>query len=343
VLDIFNNDAFSITSLTDALREVKHRPSSLSDMGLFEVTSVATTSVAIERLGDTLELVAPTPRGSPGETRDTQKRTIQSIKIPHFEVMWSVYADEVQNVRAFGSQSAIQTVQGVVMDRMGQAMDDLDVTEEHARLGAVQGVVTYKGGDQLDLYSLFGVTPDAEIDFDLDNASPVDGALRAKCVHLVRSVRNSLGGLGYSHLHAVVGDDFFDDLLKHREVRDTYKGWSDEKVLRESYVDPGKSGNDQFRFGGIVWENYGARDTVGDGALLGIASAEAKFFPVGVPGLFRTYYGPADYNETVNTMGLRTYAKQWPMENDKVIRGATQRNALHLCTRPGALRSGRRT
>jgi hypothetical protein len=28
-----------------------------------------------------------------------------------------------------------------------------------------------------------------------------------------------------------------------------------------------------------------------------------------VPGLFRTYYAPADYIETVNTIGQRLYVK----------------------------------
>ena len=66
-------------------------------------------------------------------------------------------------------------------------------------------------------------------------------------------------------------------------------------------------------------------------------------FPVGLPKLFRTYYGPADFTDTVNILGKRLYAKQWPMPNDKGIVGEIQMNALHLCTRPGALRTARRT
>ncbi|MET3646142.1 major capsid protein [Phyllobacterium ifriqiyense] len=31
-------------------------------------------------------------------------------------------------------------------------------------------------------------------------------------------------------------------------------------------------------------------------------------------GLFRAYYAPADYNETVNTMGKRLFAKSRPMQ-----------------------------
>jgi hypothetical protein len=56
-----------------------------------------------------------------------------------------------------------------------------------------------------------------------------------------------------------------------------------------------------------------------------------------VPDLFKTVYAPADYIETVNTMGKPRYAKQYAMPNDKGIHMDTQMNALNWCTRPYAL------
>lgn len=343
MLDIFNNDAFSVTSLTDALRDVKPRPSRIGDMGLFSYESVSTLSVAIERIGDVLQLVAPTPRGAPGEVRDDPKRTIEDIRIPHFQRDWSVYADEVQGIRAFGSETVLETVQSKVAQKIAANTADLDLTDEYSRIGAVQGVVTYKGGQTLDLFSKFGVTQPAEIDFDLDAASPADAVLMKKCVALIRSVRAALGGLPFTYLHAFVGDQFFDDLLTHKEVRETYKYDSQSAFLRNSYVGPNRGSNPIFEFGNIVWENYGAVDTSGDGALMGINTDKAKFVPMGLPGLFRGYYAPADYVETVNTLGRPTYAKQWPMQNGKGIHGETQRNVLHICTRPNALFRAKRT
>lgn len=343
MLDIFNQDAFSVTSLAMALRDIKPRPSRLGDMGLFGGEGVSTLSVAIERVGDILQLVAPTPRGGPGETRDMPKRSIQNITIPHFQRDWSVVADEVQGIRAFGSETALMTVQGIVADKIGVNTDDLDLTDEYSRIGAIQGIVTYKGGQTLNLFTTFGVSQAAEVDFDLDNASPVAGILRKKCTQIIRAMRAALGGLSFTRVHAMVGDAFFDDLLQHPEVRATYMGWDDARILRESYVGLNRSENPTFEFGGIVWENYGAIEASGDGALIGIPTDKAKFFPLGMPGLFKTFWAPADYVETVNTRGQRTYAKQWPMPNGKGINGETQRNPLHICTRPGALLSGRRT
>lgn len=343
MLDIFNNSAFSVTSLTDALRDVKPRPSRLRTMGLFASSSVATLTIAIERIGDILQLVTPTPRGAPGETRDMPKRTIEDLRIPHFQRDWSVYADEVQGIRAFGSETELMTVQALVASKIGVQVEDLDLTDEYTKMGAIQGIVTYKGGQTLNLFTKFGVSQPAEIDFDLDNASPAEGALLLKCTTLIRSVRKALGGLQFDYLHAFVGDTFFDQLLTHKEVRDTYKHDSQSEFLRTSYVGKNRANNPIFEFGGIVWENYGAIEDSGDGALMGIDADKAKFIPVGVPGLFRTYYAPADYEETVNTPGQRLYAKQWPMLNGKGRHGEVQTNVLNICTRPGALFRAKRT
>mgnify|MGYP000849096728 CR=1 FL=1 len=339
MLDIFKNDAFSVTSLTDFINSLKYRPGRIGEMGLFNPSSITTTSIAIERVGDILQLVKPTPRGGPGETRDMPKRTMLNLSVPHFQRDWAVMADQVQGVRAKGSESELETVQQVVGETISAQTSDMDLTEEHARLGAVTGIVTYADGSTLNLFSAFGVTEETEVDFDLDNASPADGALRKACVSVIRKMKAKLGAVPFASIHAFVGDTFFDQLLQHKEVRDTYKGWSDAQILRESYTGPNRSANPMFEFGGIVWENYGEID--GEG--VGIAATKARFFPMGVPGLFRTYHAPADYIETVNTLGERLYAKQWPMPNDKGINGELQMNALQICTRPGALMGARNT
>lgn len=335
MLDIFNNNAFGVTSLTDAVNDMQYQSTRIQDMGLFRASRITTTSISIERIGNTLQLVKPTPRGGPGETRDKPKRSMKSFSVPHFQRDWNVYADEVQGVREMGSENAVRTVQSVVADRMGENLDDFSLTEEHARLGAVMGVVTYADGDTLNLFSEFGVAQEAEINFDLANKA--DGDLRKACVGVIRKMRKNLGAVGFTHIHAFVGDDFFDALLKNPEVRATYEGWSEAKILRESYIGKNRGENPIFEFGGIVFENYGSVEEGG----VGVDTAKCHLFPMGVANLFRTYYAPADYIETVNTRGRRLYSKQWRMQNDKGINGEMQSNALQLCTRPKVLMKGK--
>ena len=110
-------------------------------------------------------------------------------------------------------------------------------------------------------------------------------------------------------------------------------------VLRQGYVTPNGTVYGVFEFGGIIFENYRG----GIGATPFIGANDCHFFPVGVPGLWRTIYGPADYEETVNTVGLPRYAKQWPSPNGKGRSLESQMNAINYCTRPKVLMKGTTT
>ncbi|MCB1718608.1 MAG: major capsid protein, partial [Candidatus Competibacteraceae bacterium] len=68
-----------------------------------------------------------------------------------------------------------------------------------------------------------------------------------------------------------------------------------------------------------------------------IADDEAYVVPRNVPGLFITRFAPADYMETVNTMGLPIYSKSEPMKMNRGIEMEAQSNPIHLCTRPNAV------
>lgn len=334
MLDIFNNDAFSVTNLTDVINELTFKPGRIGELGLFSAAGVDTTTIAIEKKGDLLTIVPPTPRGGPGTTIGKEKRDLRSLIIPHFEINDAVYAEEVQNVRAFGEQRALESVATKVGQRQQTHSINFSVTEEVARLGAVQGVVTYQDGSTLNLFSEFGVAQLPSINFAL--ATAADGELREKCSKVVRSISDVLGGVPFTGIHAFCGDDFFDALLKNPEVRETYQGWNAAQILREGYLGPNRSTYGIFEFGGIVFENYrGAKNAASEVAANGVS-----LFPTGVPGLFKTAYAPADYIETVNTIGQRLYTKQYKMANDKGVHLDTQMNALQYCTRPKTLLKG---
>lgn len=333
ILDVFNSDAFAVVPLTDTINKIKFVPSRIRQMGLFDEQGIATTTAGIEEQSGALSLISPTPRGGPGVTLDKERRKLRSILIPHFEINDAIMAEEVQGVRQWGTESQTQTVQGRVAERMARHSQDLEYTHEYSRIGAIKGTVTYADATTLNLFTLFDVSAQTEVDFDLDNASPASGALRLKAASVVRTITTALDGQMIGGVHAFCGDTFYDNLIAHPEVRDTYLGWAQAEELRTGYA------YGAFPFGGIMWENY--RGAVGGTAF--VHTDKAHIFPVGVPGLFKTFYAPADYVETVNTIGQRLYAKQYRMLNDKGIHFDTQSNALHICMRPNALVPARRT
>jgi len=338
ILDIFNDDAFSVTNLTDAINELTYTPGHISELGIFTEESVDTTTIAIEKKGNIVIVVPPSPRGGVGTTVAKEKRDLLPLAIPHFEIIDAIMAEEVQGVRAFGRGQQLMTVAQKIAQRQNMHVMSMAVTEEAARLGAVQGIITYADGSQLNLYTQFGVSKIDTINFDLTNATPASGALRRACAAVIRMVANELGGVPFRGLRAQCGDNFFDALLAHKEVRDTYKNWNAAQILRDAYIGPNRSVYGIFEFGGIIWENYRGSDSLD----VKINTNHCAIFPEGVPGLFRTVYAPADYEDTVNTMGQRLYNRIYPMENGKGRNFSVQMNALQYCTRPRVLLDGKR-
>ena len=341
MLDIFKNDAFSVTRMTEAMREVDFVPSRIGQLGLFKPESIDVTSVAIEKADKNgLILVPASPRGGPGSTRDMAKRALRQLGVPHFQRDDAIYADEIQSVRAFGSETALETLIGKIASKAAVHSQDFALTEEYHRLNVIKtGNLLDSDGTVLYNYANeFAEALPAEINFDLANATPAEGALRKQCATVVRAMGNTLDGLPFSGVHALCGDAFFDDLLAHKEVRETYKNHEAAANLRSAYVGNGAGGSwGSFEFGGITWENYRG------GGSIGVDTNKCHIFPLGVPGLFKTVYAPADYMETVNRPGQRLYTKQWEMLNGKGVHLEFQMNALHYCTRPRVLMRGRRT
>lgn len=339
MLDIFNDDAFSVVSLTDVVNKMPYLPGQIGAMGLFVETGVATTTVAIDEKNGVLSLVKTTARGAPGVQNTSGKGKTRSFKVPHVQLDDAVMADEVQNVRTLGSTDRVQGVQQVVNDKLAEMILKHDLTLENLRLGAIKGLILDADGSTLfDLFAEFGISANSTVDMDLDNSNPAKGALRKKCAAIVRTITEKLGGVPFTGIHCLAGKDFMDDLIAHPEVRETYLNTPQAAQLREN------GAFQVIRFGGIDFEEYrGASSTVVGGTGVGIADGEAQFFPKGVPGLFRQWNAPADLVETVNTIGLPRYARQYAMPNGKGITLEAQMNPLPICTRPEALVKATRT
>ncbi len=246
--DIFNQDAFSVVELTEAVNKMPYIPGQVGKLGLFKERGIATTKAMIEERNGVLYLVPTTLRGAPGTLNKTSKRQMREFQIPHLQVGDRVIAGDIQNVRAFGSAGQLQTVQGVVNDRLETMTTSLDATLEHLRLGAIKGQILDADGLSVlyDLFTEFGVAQESEVDFDLDNATPASGIVRKKCAAVIRLIAKNLGGLPFEKVHAFCGDAFFDDLIAHPETREIFLGQQEASELRNGYA------YGRFNYGGIV-------------------------------------------------------------------------------------------
>ncbi|EYD71804.1 major capsid protein [Limimaricola hongkongensis] len=328
-MDVFNDDAFSLVSLTAAINAEKYRPGQIGATGIFNEDGVTTTTVFVERRDGVLGLVEPTERGGPGETTGDDGREAVPFRVPHYQRDDAVLADEVQNVRAFGSEQELETVAGRVNRKLARHGQDLQMTLEHQRVGAIKGIVTSKGGVILEnLYTRFGIATPAAVSLELDVETTDVGSVVDGVRH---SIEDSLDA-AYDGMHAFAGRDLHSALWRHKSVKETLLSHAGAVQLRMAVPDV-------FEFGGITWERYrtGASASTDAGGAY-IAPNEARVVPVGVPDLFITRFAPADYEDTVNTEGLPLYARQYAMQNGKGRHLEAQMNAISICTRPETLR-----
>jgi len=98
-LDVFNSDAFSMTSLTDAINKRDYMPGGLAS--LFDARGIPTTTLFVEEKSGQLRLVQTSARGGPGASVGVNLRTARSFRIPHLQQQGTVLADSIQNIRAF--------------------------------------------------------------------------------------------------------------------------------------------------------------------------------------------------------------------------------------------------
>lgn len=330
-LDVFKADAFSLMSLLKAIENVDYKPQYLGSLGIFEDNPVDTRTVAVESRNDTLALIPTTPIGAPLVQRSSDKRTVRNFGTVRIAKGSRIHAESLQGIRAFGSETETEQVQAVVARRLQQLSNDLELTWEHHRLGAVQGIVLDADGSTViyNYYDEFGVAQPSAVGFDLGTLAA--GAVRPLVEsQIVRPIKRNAKGAQITGIKALVGDDFWDALVNHAEIRTTYLNQVAASELRE----PTAFG--RFMFAGVEWVNYQGTD---DNSTVAIAEDEVKFFPVG-SGIFEVAWAPAEFFDTVNRPGV----PRMPLIVTDPLRNAWADVELYsyplfICKRPLTLRS----
>lgn len=323
-IDVFKDDAFTMSSLTALIALQPHQPSRITQLGYFNETGVPTTTVLIERTLGGLALVGNQPRGGTVQNVNAEKRDVTPFVVPHLPQNATIYADEIQNLRAAGEESNAETMSTYVAQRLATMRRRLDATMEYHRISALQGKVLDANGTTVitDLFTAFNITQQT-LAMDLDNDAT---DVRARAIQATRLSEDALGGVGVASYRAFCSDSFFDALISHPKVEVAYERWNQGEFLRS---DP-RAG---FLFANIIWENY-------RGAVNGvkfIADDHAILVPEGVIDLNVCNFAPADTMSAANTMGLPYYAQQEVLRMDKGVELEAQTNPANLCTRPDAI------
>ncbi|MDR5813322.1 major capsid protein [Caballeronia sp. LZ033] len=338
-LNIFKNDVFSTIDLTTAVEKAPFKPEGLGTLNIFDDKPIRTTALAVEQRQGKLVIIPISDRGEEGTQRTTEKRQARYFEVPRLMHSDTIYANELQNIRAFGTESELMQVQDEVARRLNGPTgltSNIEYTWEYHRLAAVQGLLLDADGSVVyNFFNEFGITQPAEIAFNLSAGTA--NSLRPLINGIIRSMaRKAQGAFTQStKIYALCGDAFYDAFVNHPDVVRTFLNWSAAADLRGSQG----AAFDAFYFGGIYWVNYRGSD---DNTTIKIPDDKVKFFPVGAPGVFQRALAPGEAFEWVNTPGKPIYVipifdrdrnMWWKME--------VYSYPLHICTRPEVLFSGR--
>ena len=318
MVDPFTPSAFTLTALTAAINNLKYAPMRLS--GFFEEAGISTLQAAVDIQDGVLSLVDVAPRGAPGDPVFGPARSAIPFIIPHLPERGQILADEVQGVRAFGSENMGEVLTTRLNERLMQMRRNIDYTLESHRLSALMGNYIDANGNSVSLFTTFGVAQQ-DVSFVLGTTTT---KIRSKCLAAIGYIENALDGVPFTGVRALCGSTFFENLITHTNVEATFLNQAQAAELRG---DP----RQELNFGGIVFERYRGTSAVK------VGDNDAYAFPTGVPGLMITRFAPANYNETVNTIGLPYYSKAEPLKFGKGYELEAQSNPLNLVTRPAAV------
>jgi hypothetical protein len=339
-IDVFHSDPFTMIEMTAAVERLPFRPTGIGELNLFEDNPIRTRALMVEQRAGTLALIQTSPRGAPATERATEKRTARYFEVPRLRHGDTIYAEEIQSVRAFGSETELMQLQAEVARRVAGPtglQSNIEYTWEHMRLAAIQGVLVDADGSTLfNWFTEFGISAASEVAFDLNHSPAVDGALRLLCNQIVRSMARAAAGAftAQTEVMAMCGDAFWDALITHPDVTKTYLNWAAAADLRQG------TAFGAMRFGDISWFNYRGSD---DTTSIGINTDKVKFFPRNAPGVFKVAYAPAENFTYANTLGKPLYVQPiFDLQRNEWWRMELTSYPLFICTRPEVLLSGRR-
>lgn len=315
--DAFGNGV----ELTAAINKVPFIPGTLAKTKLFTEMGISTLEAAIDCEDQVIKIVPTAPRGGVAEPYQSGTKETVKIAAVHIPTRGSVYADEVQDKRLWGT-SDLDSPTALRTRKLSGMRANLEATIERMRFGAIMGkVLDFDGTELLDMYATFGIV---QTSLSLDLASSTTVILN-KVIGAERVSEDACGGTVPTSFVALAGPDFMDALRANPAYETALRYGQPSKLLAD------------FRNGIAIGNTTFIECRTPPGLPVRIPTGEAYLAPQGIADLLQTLYAPGDYMATVNTSGLPIYAKSEEMPMGKGYALEAQSNPINVCTRPAAI------
>lgn len=321
VWDVINQDAFTLESLTAAINKLAFTPGQLSASGLFSEAGVLGLTALMEELEEIVSRAEVRPRGGPPMVVNADKRKMRSLLIPHLPGRAAISADEIRQMRQFGSENMEATVEIERAKRLLKMLKQINYAIEYHRVEALKGNYVDVNGDVQSAFTFFNAG-------SLSTVSLALGTATTKVLTICDSIRNAvedgLGGISYTELHGWLNKDMWGLFVDHPAVKEAWLATEAANARTQNIDTP-------FVFGNIRWHRYRGNSTVSLGSKTGYV------IPVGVDDMFITRYAPSTYLDSVGETGLPYYSQAYANQNNTAIEMEAQSNPLNICTLPAAI------
>jgi hypothetical protein len=332
-MDIFTQNLWTEREQIELITRQPYVPGLLGRIFNWQEKGLRNKIAFIENRDGVVSLVPSSPRGSAPIEHRPSGRQARPITIPHFSIADHINADEVLGQISWNNPQALKSVQEEAESRMPDMTRKLDVTLEHLRSGALKGLVLDSTGEQLaDIYDLTGQVQHAEVNLDLGNSTA--GVIYQNLVDLKRLMRRLLKGDGDQMTGVVILCDatLMDNFRKSKDYVDRHNIALQDLAMRLNEI------TDTVTWLGFTFVEYepGQFGPTGEDKFFGVGKGIAV--PVGLAlDIFRTYYAPADYIDTVNQRAQPRYVRPYTDPRNKFWEIEYQTNPLPFITRPEAI------
>lgn len=303
LVNIVEDDVFSVMSMTDAINEVETLPREMHAEGLFREEGVRTRLIGFEHKDGVIRFAPVDNPGDPVQSTTRGKSRMKHFETVRVAVKDRIRASELEFLNAFGGDKnkIVTGVQEVIAKRQTDEeglISQVDNTFERMFLGATDGVwVDHEGEIITDWFTEFGIARAPTIALDLANTA--EGDLQEKIAkNIVRPMKRAAKGMPFSGIGARMGEEAWDALMKNKEFRQPYEQQGNVAMLHGDTV------GDMVKFAGVQWREYFGSDE-GEVAL---APDEIRFYPIGGQGMFKHFMSPGEGFPNLGSVGRRLYS-----------------------------------
>lgn len=325
----FSNN-FQVQDWTTELAMVPNIRTPLSDLGIFREESIATTTVTFEQTFGTLGLINDVYRGGQVLANKDETRKLHTYAVPYHKIVDYITQADLQGVRAYGSADQAETQAAVLDRKMTRMKRSALMTKEYSRFYALtQGQIWSPSGTVVhsSFYTDFGVTR-KEVGFALTTGTT---DVLAKIEEVIAHIQdNALSGDVYNGVVALCSPGFFQALISHAKVAESYKYYSSTQEPLRNRLGGDTTLYREFRFGGVLFREV--RDAVNGTPF--VPADEAYFVPTGTQDTFVSYAAPSAKMPMSNTLGEDMYMWEYPDPKGEKIELELEFSHVHLLRRP---------